>query len=76
MIKMNEANELERLRSVRAEAEAESRTLKETQQNMESRLKILEEKIVIEELENKNKTTRNAIVQLESKMKMLENRLK
>jgi len=73
---MNEANELERLRSVRAEAEAESRTLKETQQNMESRLKILEEKIVIEELENKNKTTRNAIVQLESKMKMLENRLK
>jgi len=76
LIKMNEANELERLRSVRAEAEAESRTLKETQQNMESRLKILEEKIVIEELENKNKTTRNAIVQLESKMKMLENRLK
>ena len=76
MIKMNEANELERLRSVRAEAEAESRTLKETQKSMESRLKILEEKITIEELENNNKTTRNAIVQLESKMKMLENRLK
>ena len=73
---MNEANELERLRSVRAEAEAESRTLKETQKSMESRLKIPEEKITIEELENNNKTTRNAIVQLESKMKMLENRLK
>ena len=73
---MSETNELEKLRSIRAEYEAESRTLKETQQNMESRLKILEEKIVIEELENKNKTTRNAIVQLESKMKMLENRLK
>jgi len=73
---MSEINELAKLRSIRAEFEAESRTLKETQKSMESRLKILEEKITIEELENNNKTTRNAIVQLESKMKMLENRLK
>jgi hypothetical protein len=73
---MNETNELERLRSIRAEVEAESRTLKETQQNMENRLKILEEKIAIDELESKNKTARSAIVQLESKLKTLESRLK
>jgi hypothetical protein len=73
---MNETNELERLRSIRAEVEAESRTLKETQQNMENRLKILEEKIAIDDLESKNKTARNAVAQLESKLKMLESRLK
>jgi hypothetical protein len=73
---MSQINELEKLRSIRADYEAESRTLKETQKNMENRLKILEEKIAIEELENNNKTARNVIVQLESKMKLLENRLK
>jgi hypothetical protein len=43
---------------------------------MENRLKILEEKIAIDELESKNKTARNAVAQLESKLKMLESRLK
>ena len=73
---MSETNELGRIRAKRAELEAESRTLKEMQKNMEIRINILEEKTSIEELENNNKATRNAVVQLESKMKMLENRLK
>jgi transcription elongation GreA/GreB family factor len=73
---MSETKEVERLRSKKAELEAESRTLKETQKNMERQLKFLEEKIAIEELDNKNKATRNYIVQLESKIEILKNKLK
>jgi len=43
--------------------------------NFEERVKVLEEKIAIAELQNSNKMTREAISQLESKINELEGRL-
>ncbi len=48
----------------------------EKQKNLEERVKVLEENIAIEELENSNKATHETISQLESRVKGLEQRLK
>lgn len=43
---------------------------------MEQRIRLLEEKIAIEELNNNNRAAREAVSQLESKMSELEQRLR
>jgi hypothetical protein len=73
---MSEANELEILRAKKAELEAESRALIESQKNIENRVKALEEQVAIEELQKNNKALRETVNQLESKKVQLENKLK
>jgi uncharacterized protein (DUF3084 family) len=73
---MSEQKELEKLQAMRAELEAESRSLKEQQKNLEASLLALEEKAVIEELKKGNRDTKDAIAQLEAKKRELETRLK
>jgi chromosome segregation ATPase len=73
---MSETNEIERLRAKRAELEAELRFLKDTKNNLENQVSVLEERIIIEELESENKAKQNTVIQLQSKMTQLENRLK
>jgi len=68
--------ELEKLQAIRAELEAESRSLKELQKKLENNVLTLEEKVVveelkkekavIEELKSKNEATKDAIAQLET----------
>ena len=70
---------------MRAELEAESRSLKEQQSSLENNVVSLEEKVAseelkkekaaIEELKNRNKAAKDAISGLESKKKKLENKL-
>ena len=72
---MSTPNELEELRNRRVKLEEESHSLKDKQTNFEERVKVLEEKLAIAELQNNNKMTRDAISQLESKMNELEERL-
>ena len=73
---MSEPKELERLQTLRAELETESRSLKEEQKNLEDSMIILEERIAVEELKNSNKATRDAISQLEARKSGLETKLK
>jgi uncharacterized coiled-coil protein SlyX len=73
---LSEPKELEQLRSKRAELEGESRSLEDEQSDLVNRVKMLEERIAIEELENGNKTKQEAISQLRSKIDELEQRLK
>ena len=82
---MSALKELEKLQAMRSELEAESRSLKEQQKEMENSVLALEqevvmeelnkEKAVIEELKNSNKAVKDSIAQLEAKKKELENRL-
>lgn len=82
---MSEQKELEKLQAMRAELEAESRSLKEEQKKLENNVLSLEEKVVIEELKkekaviqelkNRNKAAKDAIAQLEAKKKELETKL-
>ena len=82
---MSEQKELEKLQALRAELEAESRSLKEKQKELENSLLALEEKVVveelkkekaiIEELKNRNKAAKETIAQLEAKKKELETKL-
>jgi uncharacterized protein (DUF3084 family) len=82
---MSSLKELEKLQAMRAELEAESRSLKEKQKELESSLLALEqevvmeelnkEKAVIEELKNSNKATKDAIAQMEAKKRELETKL-
>ena len=75
----------EKLQAMRAELEAESRSLKEEQANLENSVVSLEEKLAseelkkekaaIEELKNRNKAAKEAIAELEQKKKKLENKL-
>jgi hypothetical protein len=74
--KLSDSKELEHLQNRRAELEEESNSLGQQQQNLEIKVKTLEERIRISELENTNKTRLEAITQLESKMGELEQRLK
>ena len=70
---------------MRAELEAESRSLKQKKNDLENSLLVLEEKVanealkkekaLIEELKNSNKTTMDAIAHMEAKMKDLESRI-
>lgn len=79
------AQELEKLRAMRAELEAEARSLRQEQKNLENNVVVLEEKVVveelkkeraaIEELKNRNKATRDAIAELAAKKKKLETEL-
>jgi hypothetical protein len=73
---MSEPKELERLQTLRAELETESRSLKEEQKNLEDSMIILEERIAVEELKNSNKATKDAISQLEARKSGLETKLK
>jgi chromosome segregation ATPase len=83
--KMSALKELEKLQAMRAELEAESRSLKEQQKELENNVLALEQKVVmeeldkekavIEELKNSNKSTKDAIAQLEAKKKELEARI-
>ena len=73
---MTEVNEIEMLQARREKLEVEARSLKEAQKHIENRVKVLEEKITIAELENHNKAMRENITKLESKMTQLESRLK
>jgi len=73
---MSEQKELEKLQAMRAELEAESRSLKEQQKNLEDSLLALEAKAMIEELKKSNRDTKDAIAQLEAKKRDLETRLK
>lgn len=82
---MSAKEELEKLQAIRAELEAESRSLKELQKKLENNVLTLEEKVVveelkkekavIEELKSKNEATKDAIAQLETKKKELETKL-
>lgn len=82
---MSAQQELEKLRNMRAELEAESRTLKEQLSCLENNVISLEEKIAIEELKkekaaieelkNRNKDAKETLVELKSKKKKLENKL-
>jgi chromosome segregation ATPase len=77
--------ELEKLQATRVELEAESRSLKERQKELENSVLSVEQKVVIEELnkekavieelKNSNKATKDAIAQLEAKKKILETKL-
>jgi hypothetical protein len=73
---MSEQKELEKLQAKRAELEAESRSLKEEQKNLEYSVMLLEEKVTIEEISNNNQAAKGAISKLEAKLFDLENRLK
>ena len=64
------------MQAKRAELETESRSLKEEQKKLENRVLLLEEKIVVEDLQNNNKATKDAISQLEAKLGELESKLK
>jgi uncharacterized protein (DUF3084 family) len=82
---MSVLKELEELQTMRAELEAESRSLKEKQKELENSVLALEqevvmeelnkEKAVIEELKNNNQAVKDAIAQLEAKKRNLESRL-
>jgi uncharacterized protein (DUF3084 family) len=82
---LSEQKELEKLQAMRAELEAESRSLKEEQKKLENNVLSLEEQVVveelkkekavIEELKNRNKAAKDAIAQLEAKKKELETKL-
>ena len=72
---MSEQKELEKLQAMRAELEEEARLLKEEQKNLENNVLALEEKVVIEELKNRNKAAKDAIAKLEAKKKKLETKL-
>lgn len=50
--------------------------MKEQQENLETKVKALQEKITIAELENGNKTKQQAIADLESRVNDLEQKLK
>jgi seryl-tRNA synthetase len=73
---MKEQKELEKLQSKRAELEAESHSLKEEQTKLEYSIRVLEEKVMIEEISDNNKATKDAISKLEAKLCELKNRLK
>jgi hypothetical protein len=73
---LSTSKELEELQNRKAGLEAESLSLTDKQKNLDERVKVLEEKIAIEELKNNNKATQEAISQLESKINGLERRLK
>jgi chromosome segregation ATPase len=82
---MSALKELEELQAMRAELEAETRSLKEQQTNLENNVRALEQKVVIEELNKEkaaieelkksNKATKDAIAQLEARKKQLKTRL-
>ena len=82
---MSAREELEKLQAMRAELEAESRSLKEQQSDLENNVLSLEEKVaieamkrekaVIEELRNRNKVAKEAIAELETKKKDLESKI-
>jgi hypothetical protein len=82
---LSEQTELEKLQAMRAELEAESRSLIEQQKQLENNVHTLEEKVVIEklkkekavieDLKNRNKAAKNAIAELEEKKKELEGKL-
>jgi vacuolar-type H+-ATPase subunit I/STV1 len=76
MTELSTSKELEDLGSKKAVLEAESRSLKEEQQGLEERIKVLEEEIVIEQLKNDNRASREAVSRLKSKKDELEQRLK
>lgn len=73
---MSEQKELEKLQEKRAELEAESHSLKEEQKKLECSIKILEEKVTIEEISDNNKAAKDAISKLETKLFELEKKLK
>ena len=82
---MSVLQEIEKLRAMRVELEAESRSLKELQNSLENNVMCLEEKVAteelkkervaIEELKRRNEATKDAIAGLKSKKKKLENKL-
>jgi vacuolar-type H+-ATPase subunit I/STV1 len=76
MTELSTSKELEELGSKKAVLEAESRSLKEEQQGLVERIKVLEEEIVIEQMKNDNRAAREAISRLKSKKDELEQRLK
>ena len=82
---MTQKKELEKLQGMRAELEAESRSLIEEQEKMEKTVLALEEQVVVEEikkekamikdLKNHNEATKDAITALEQKKKALQSKL-
>ena len=76
MIELSEQKELEKMRAKRAELEEEALSLKEEQQKLESRILLLEEKLLVENLQNNNKATKDVISQLEARLSELEGKLK
>ena len=82
---MSELKELEKLQAMRAELEAESRSLIEEQEKLEKNVHSLEEQVtieqmkkekaVIEDLKNRNQAAKDAIAELEAKKNSLESKL-
>jgi hypothetical protein len=82
---LSDLKELEKLQAMRAELEAESRSLIEEQEKLEKNVLALEqevvveqlkkEKAVIEDLKNRNKAAKDAIAELEAKKNQLETKL-
>jgi L-lactate utilization protein LutB len=72
---LSATNELDELRDKRAKLEKESLLLKQGQKNLEERIKVLEEKIAIEELKKDNRTARENVSHLESTISELERKL-
>jgi len=76
------AKELEKLQALRAELEEESLSLIEVQDRLKTKVLVLEEQVVIEELkkekaviedlEKRNKAAKDAIAMLEAKKKGLQ----
>jgi hypothetical protein len=84
-MKMSAKAELEKLLSIREELEAESRLLIDEQQNLEKYVRVLEDKVIaeeikkeralVEDLRSRNEAAKTVIAQLEDKKKELEARL-
>jgi hypothetical protein len=82
---MSAKDELEKLQAMRAELEAESRSLIEKQQSLEKGVHSLKEQVdaeelkkekaLVEDLRSRNEATKSAIAQLKSKKKELEAKL-
>jgi hypothetical protein len=75
-MELSEQKELEKMQAKRAELEKEARSLKEEQKKLERRILLLEEKLVVENLQNNNKATKDVISQLEARLSELKGKLK
>jgi hypothetical protein len=73
---LSESKELQQLQDRRTGLVEQSCSLTKQRENLEEKVKMLEEKIAIADLENNNKAKLEAITQLESKVNGLEQKLK
>ncbi len=68
--------ELQNLRAQRAELKDKLQSIEETEKNLSVRMKVLEEKLAIQGLEQRIQAKSAVVEELKAKMRELENRLK